>query len=181
MKKQITAPIPNGRLKINISTDGCGGRPYFSITADEYEFNRIGYGRMVACGCLHDEILKVRPDLKFLVDIHLSDIDGAPMHAEANGWYWLAKAAGIAQEYGPDQSRIKCAEIFADHVRMPVDYVEDLIERIQEIYLSSIEHGDTHFLAVAFTKQAWSVEVNNLRPIWKKQAAAALKKIKKLA
>lgn len=171
MKKQITTKIPNGRLEIKISTDGCGGRPYFSITADEYEGKRR---QPVACGCLHEEILKARPDLKFLVDIHLSDIDGVPMHAEANGWYWLSKAAGIIQKYEPSQSSFKCAEIFADHVRMPVDYVEDLIGKIQVAYNEGFTSKDT-------ARQVWSDEMDALRPIWKKQAAAAIKKIKKLA
>jgi hypothetical protein len=55
-------------FKITISTE----HGHFSITAD-------GKNR---CGCLHEEILDYRPDLKCFVDLHLSDIKGQPMHTE---------------------------------------------------------------------------------------------------
>lgn len=174
MKKQITTTTPNGRLQINISTYGCGGRSYFSITADEYE-----NGRHVACGCLHDEILKVRPDLKFLVDIHLADMDGVPMYAEANGWYWLAKAAGIDQTFEPDQSIFKCAEIFASHVRTGDEYAEFLIDKVREAYDASTEDLQTFRSNCA--RAVWKQEMEKLRPLWKSQAHAALVMIKKMA
>jgi hypothetical protein len=40
-----------------------------------------------ACGCLHDEALAAFPELAPIVAVHLSDVDGVPMHAEANGRY----------------------------------------------------------------------------------------------
>ena len=33
--------------------------------------------------------MKAFPDLKDIVDVHLSDADGTPIHAVANGWYFL--------------------------------------------------------------------------------------------
>jgi hypothetical protein len=53
---------------------------YFSIT--------------VAGAPQHELVLKLWPDLAPLVALHLSDVDGAPHSAEANGWYWLAGACG---------------------------------------------------------------------------------------
>ena len=72
--------------------------PYFSITASQYRKNKngrwvddcFGYGRWVddCFGCCHDLIEKQFPN-KFtdLIALHLSDMDGAPMHAAENAWY----------------------------------------------------------------------------------------------
>ena len=58
-------------------------KPYFSLT-----------GRVVENGCesvsgaIHDEILKAFPQLADIAALHLSDIDGVPMHSFENGKYW---------------------------------------------------------------------------------------------
>lgn len=65
--------------------------PYFSLTGAEYEKTRHGIGWQEASGgCIHDALLEQWPDLAPLAALHLSDIDGTPMHAAANGLYWLA-------------------------------------------------------------------------------------------
>jgi len=61
-------------------------RPYFSTTADLYVGRRQ---EPEACGCLHKEVIKAFPKLKPLVDIHLADDRGHPMHALANAVYWI--------------------------------------------------------------------------------------------
>ncbi len=59
------------------------------------------------CGCIHDEILKQRPDLQPLVELHLSDGDGVPMYAVENGWYHLHKSS---------------KETFVDYMHIDLDY-----------------------------------------------------------
>lgn len=58
--------------------------PYFSITGEVYKGRRCE-----TAGCLHEEILRHCPEYQPLVDLHLSDIAGVPMHAAANSNYFL--------------------------------------------------------------------------------------------
>lgn len=67
-------------------TKFAGQDAYFSLTGELYERRR-----MVACGCMHDDLMKVWPDLEPLVVLHLSAANGMPTHAMENGWYWLGK------------------------------------------------------------------------------------------
>lgn len=77
-----------GRLKITVKLgDECkNGHQDFSVTADEYE-----NGRLVACDCMHEEILRLAPEFQPFVDLHLTDYNGIPMYAVENGFYHLNK------------------------------------------------------------------------------------------
>lgn len=103
-------------------------RPHFSVTGDQRDYR----GRELAGGCLHDEISVTCPFLIPIIRLHLSDDTGTPMHAAANGWYWLAGAMGGAGEkfHGangtPSRSAEECLEIFASHVRVDVATAERL-------------------------------------------------------
>lgn len=162
MKKQITKKHPEGFIRINISTDGCvPNRPYFSITADLCADSTFRDSKIHACGCLHDEILSVCPELKSFVDLHLSDLDGVPMHAEANGWHWLAKAAGIPQQWEPEQNSKECFQFFCNHARVSEMEAADVCEHVR----SKGEKG----------RETWGKYLDGLRPRWKAEADAALK------
>jgi hypothetical protein len=174
MKKIIKAAnhITDSYLFITLSTEGCADKPYFSVTGETKH----------SCGCLHDEILKSRPDLKPLVDLHLSDLDGVPMHAEANGWYWLAEAAGINLTYGPKQSPETCLKHFCDHCRISNEEAEIIIERIKEKFLegsNSVAMSQEvspsavkgrHKKGVEVASEEWSKIMGGMRPRWKKEA-----------
>lgn len=102
-------------------------RPYFSVTGDLRRVrstrDELILGEWLAGGCLHDEIAKAFPQLQPVIDLHLADDTGEPMHGEANGWYWLAGACGgLGERYhggsGSDgKSPETCERIFADHIR----------------------------------------------------------------
>ena len=59
--------------------------PHFSITREVWGDSQ---GFLRKTGANHEEILKHFPELQDFVDLHLSDIDGTPMYAVENGWYW---------------------------------------------------------------------------------------------
>lgn len=109
--------------------------PYFSITGEIYSGVVTNDGRFhptrdEAGGCIHDEILKVHPDLKPLVDLHLSDMDGVPMHATANGTYWLVgclpPAAGHFKSR-PREDEQTCLRNLQSHFRLSPEAAEGLI------------------------------------------------------
>lgn len=123
--------------------------PYFTLTM---ELHRPGASDVESCGCDHDTILKYYPQYADLASLHLSDIDGVPMHAESNGWYDLAGAlpdqagekytAANSQRHFPkaviDPAKPwadtdyrpptpeECLQIFADHVRVDLDTAKAL-------------------------------------------------------
>lgn len=110
-------------------------RPHFSVTAELADKR----GRCIAAGCLHDEIRRYFPSLEPIIELHLSDDLGVPMHAEANGWYWLAGAlGGMGEKYhggnSPHamKSKEECLEIFAKHVRIPLDYARGVALAVKE-------------------------------------------------
>ncbi len=75
-------------------------KPHFSVTGEIKVRGRWDRRRWDRCGCIHDDILLHCPELKPLVDLHLSDIDGKPMYSWENGDF-LTKEKGfkVGQDY----------------------------------------------------------------------------------
>jgi hypothetical protein len=68
--------------------------PYFTVTGEGW-ISRPGPMRADdpdVGGAIHSTIAAAFPRLSDLIALHLSNVDGVPMHAEANGWYWYASA-----------------------------------------------------------------------------------------
>lgn len=68
--------------------------PYFTVSAGIFVKKKNNRWYEYPSGCLHDEIERLFPG-KFtdIIALHLSDIDGVPMHAVGNGAY-LARGGG---------------------------------------------------------------------------------------
>ena len=117
--KTIGRDLPNGDY-IEIEAcedDGSGGlSPGFAITCMGWDAvagrkgrarSRDAHGNPRDCdfaGCNHDVILAAAPELAPIVAAHLADLDGVPMHALSNGWYFYsgASAAYERKHYGAE-------------------------------------------------------------------------------
>jgi hypothetical protein len=78
------------RIELSIYDHG------FAITAELYR----PYGTWD--GCVHDEIRVFAPELQPFIDVHLANLDGVPMHAVANGWYFYSGDARRWEESHDD-------------------------------------------------------------------------------
>ncbi len=155
--------------------------PYFSLTGEEYTLGRRDCD---ACGCLHEEILKRWPELADLAAMHLSDMDGAPMHAEANGWYHLAGYfpdafgeryhSGNSERHFPDGYRKptgdECLAIFAEHCRITLSEARVIGEQVKRTAMAAPHSRN----AVARTECARILA--GMRPRWKEEAGMCIAK-----
>ena len=192
MKKQIIKTKPRKIVEINISTDGCAGKPYFSITGRRLDIQESGRFTESVSGCIHDEILKVAPELKLFVDLHLSTLDGAPMHAVENGFYWLCKAAGIPQKYAPEQDKKICFEYLCNHLRIDSMEASKIIGKVVFAYLDGkAKIATSHLVSdrckeeqekqgLFDAKNAFKNIVDSMKERWQNEAAAALKQLEKI-
>lgn len=141
--------------------------PYFTITGDGYENRRLAFS-----GACHDIIAERLPELRDVIALHLSDMDGAPMHAESNGWYWLAGAVDVGEKYnGGNGSSAKgacdCMRIFADHVRIPETEAARIIGHFAK--LVKIKGRDA-------ARKSFGAWIDAQRPRWKAEADALIRK-----
>jgi hypothetical protein len=179
---------------------------HFSVTAEVPNLRGTDIERG---GCMHREILLAWPAVKPIVDLHLSDMDGAPMYAEANGWYQMAGALGGAgEEYhaGNSERQIyradgsfeayrkptpdECLQSVADHLRISLDDARNLRDVCQQKHAETIEAGKTRtdeFTWEALQKHArkaartmFAAFVRCQAERWQAEAKAALQLIQSL-
>lgn len=90
-------------IKIRLNDECKNGHQDFSVTGDIYEKGKPKTDRyFISGGCIHEEILKARPDLKMFVDLHLCDYKGIPMHPTANGFYFLQNGFNKTKPESPN-------------------------------------------------------------------------------
>jgi hypothetical protein len=75
-------------INIKLSDNCKNGHDDFSITAEGC-YKDSNSRDFDCCGCMHEDILKLMPELKIFVDLHLCDYKGAPMYTVENGYYHL--------------------------------------------------------------------------------------------
>lgn len=173
--------------------------PYFSLTLASWTKHGVrksgGYNSPIlredSFGCAHDELITRWPELAPLAALHLSDWHGVPMHAEGNGWYWLAGyGGGLGERYhggnseAPHNLPEKCLEVWAEHVRIPIDEARALadgwIEAGREAARAggyTVADGVTHALKAEAREirklhAAW---IEGQRPRWQAEADECVK------
>jgi hypothetical protein len=148
--------------------------PYFSLT---YWQHRVGLSHQCESGGAgHERILKLFPRFADLAALHLSDIDGVPMHAEANGWYWLAGSLGGLGEqyhggnvgYGSHRSEAECLDFFARHCRITEGEARTIRTMVGETYRNG---GDERR---ELARARWGKLMESMRARWKREAEAAI-------
>jgi hypothetical protein len=120
-------------------------RPYFSLT---YSAGESG-------GANHDVCVGAFPDTAPVALVHLSDDHGVPMHAIANGLYWL----GLMDF--PDARNL---ETFAKHLRVDPTVAAEI-----DAYVSGPAGGHQPVEALRYMVNALLLPER-----WRAEAAAAL-------
>lgn len=133
-------------------------KPYFSITGVVDRQAKNNRWMNECAGCIHYEILAQFPELQPLIDIHLSDENGVPMHAYENAAYW----AGYTKYQERD------IPMLAKHLRVTEWFAKDLIGWIEH-------HYGTDFDALTTPAMAWAetCKENDLLEQWADQAKLA--------
>ncbi len=173
--------------------------PHFTLTYTEH---RKGFpNQCCSGGAGHERIAEIYGE-KFagLAKMHLSDIDGVPMHAEANGWYSLAGYlpgnagaryhAGNAQRHFPkaviDPARSwdttdyrnptpdECLQIFADHLRITLDEAHELA-RLIEVASTRYDNGEPVY-EWGHGRELFHGWIEAHKPVWKLEANACIAK-----
>lgn len=180
----LFAEDPNGYLVIEVRRRD-GRPPAFSIGADLYAtkaaFEAGNSGAIIACGCLHEEILAACPELKPLVDLHLANSEtGEPMHGASNGWYFMSPSGAMAHEI---DYRVKHGRSNYSNAPEPFDvdpiysgrYSEEFLfwfwARAAEALRCTIEELPLSLIVQEGGKREFETWVDeNLRDRWKREA-----------
>lgn len=152
------------RMRVNGSLVDLGNvGPYFSLTCDIEVRGIGGEWHDWGGGADHEAILKKFPKFADLAAMHLSKMDGTPIHAEANGWHWLSGVVpmNLAGTYAPRETPEECLRIFARHIRVTEDVAEAIVMDVA---------GDDN------PRERWTATVEAMRPRWKQEANACIAK-----
>lgn len=146
-KETWTSPDGSEKLVVKAALTGLTEpsihkqKPHFSLTASIYEKDSFGYLKDVGGGCCHELITKRFGDrFKRIEELHLSDEDGVPMHALANGLYWYK--AGFDWKPHPDGF---C------HAHDPYDYGKYLVKG-----------SDSHFKVLSHHLRITTIQAKEL-------------------
>ena len=151
------------QVKAELGIVGKNNKPYFSIGGDIYRLAKNGRRVWECGGCIHEEIVKHFPKLQPLVDVHLSDENGLPMHAYANAAYFAGH-----------EGYEKQTNLLAKHLRISEDQANEMTTYINHFY------GE--FDKITTPESAWENTCKDfdLPQYWAAKAQAALELLNKI-
>ena len=131
--------------------DNCrNGHNDFAITGEIVDKRERRDGGIVACGCIHEDIARVFPELADLIQWHLCSTDG-PMHYVANTVY-MASDRDVWGRKAGEASAWSKAIVFGDnpiHHKVPGKFWQFLHDAAAhpgrgrfDFEVISIDHGD---------------------------------------
>lgn len=160
-------------------------RPYFSATGEVLNLRKRGDNAVETCGSIHEELLQHFPGIDVVVRVHLADDHGVPMHAIANGAYWLGftqyKSADVRKspDKGTEKADLPYFPYFAstwqvteDEARAAYRYCLDYAHAENA---GSEDHDERAFCASA--REALEVLYLAMLPVWQGHADEALRYI----
>lgn len=175
--------------------------PYFSLTYTEH---RQGFpNQEESDGAGHKVILQHFPQFADLATLHLSDIDGVPTGAEANGWYQLAGAlGGFGEKYHAgnnkgnyplsasqlDPTKLwrtteyryptheECLESFARHCRIRIKEAKQIRADVTASHEKVNDFGFFTMVAPDITevRARWAAICDGMRPRWQTEARSCI-------
>lgn len=195
MKRSRSFQTPGGtdgaHVKVTFNTDGCEpGKPYFSLTGAHYSAARESDRNMLSCGCIHEKIIEVCHEMAPLVAIHLSTLDGVPMHATENAVHWVSGALPdlpgfqyrptAASSYG-EHTPESCVRILGEHLRTdPLPVIEAVLLDVAPVLALHARRLATVGDIEKVVRTTVGRIVETLRPQWKREAEEALALAEKL-
>ncbi len=162
--------------------------PHFSLTQSTWRNSREE-----CFGASHEAILARFPQFADLAALHLSDIDGQPTHAIANGWYNLAgcypDAFGECYHRGNSELNMpatappdkpwqnyehrkptgdECLAFFADHCRISLAEAATIRDQVHDKAMASRDNRN------AVARAALAEIMATMLPRWKAEADACI-------
>jgi len=167
-------------------------KPYFSVTGGMKHVGRIDPDNWGAQKAL---LLRHWPELEPVITLHLADIDGVPMHAHANGLYWIVGAlgGGLGQRFSGSTGHYgknpkACEKILSEHLRVSPAEAEVLSKewfalgrgRAHALSCANGKAGATEAeigIAISGALRSW---IEERLPTWKAEATAAIETLDRL-
>ena len=108
------------RIKVQAELVSLGNQsPHFSITGS-FRSKDLDLD-----GAIHEKILEHFPELQILVDLHLADANGVPLHAWENGAYWAGFSKYVSRDVANIGRHLRIEDSEAQSLLCQVD---DLVE-----------------------------------------------------
>lgn len=161
--------LPNDRWQLIIKlADECkNGHCDFSLTMEHYEKARNHRFYLRGCGAFgEEEIVKHFPNMKPFAGLHNCNQFGEPIHAVANGFYWIKTC-----EYDVAKRELRITDSELDSLRLAVDaddrkYFAYLLE-VMGIFDRWKREADAFIKFLENDKFTWVNPYPELKPLYR--------------